>query len=92
MESLLSQIKLLSTTADKAARRELMVALRDLAYSIEEPDDTIHRIGYLVRVLLPCKIKQWSHENLTRKMGWCSISKLQPSGWASIWGSSDISR
>ena len=48
MEALVRHVREIASTADAAARGELMVTLRDLAYSIEEPNDTLNRIGYLV--------------------------------------------
>ena len=48
MEQLLAQVKQLGSTLDDAARRKLRLALRDLAYSMEDDDDIVHRIAYLV--------------------------------------------
>jgi hypothetical protein len=48
MEAALETIKQLGSTADDAARRKLMKMLHELAYSMEDSNDTIHRIGYLV--------------------------------------------
>ncbi|KAF7956538.1 hypothetical protein EAE96_003874 [Botrytis aclada] len=47
MDSIVAQIQNISSTASEATRREMMVVLRDLAYSLENADDTIHRVGYL---------------------------------------------
>jgi hypothetical protein len=53
IESALLQVRQLASTANESFRRKLMTALHELAYSMEEPDDTIHRYGYLVS-LSPC--------------------------------------
>ena len=52
MEALTKHVEELRTTADAATRQKLLTALRDLAYSIEDPSDTLYRIGYLVRTIL----------------------------------------
>ena len=52
MEALVKHVEELAATADAAARHKLLVELRDLAYSIEDPNDTLNRIGYLVRTSL----------------------------------------
>ena len=52
MEALTKHVEDLAATADAAARQNLLVELRDLAYSIEDPDDTLERIRYLVRIPL----------------------------------------
>nr|ANM86610.1 putative O-methyltransferase [Cladonia uncialis subsp. uncialis]AUW30806.1 putative O-methyltransferase [Cladonia uncialis subsp. uncialis] len=46
MESLVAQVKSLASSADETGRRTLQTVLRDLAYSLEGYDDTVHRIGY----------------------------------------------
>ena len=48
MDQLVAQVKQLGSTLDDAARRKLRLALRDLAYSMEDDDDIVHRIAYLV--------------------------------------------
>ena len=60
MESLVAQVKSLASSADETGRRTLQTVLRDLAYSLEGYDDTVHRIGYYVR--LP---PEFSPSNLT---------------------------
>ncbi|KAJ8132021.1 hypothetical protein O1611_g1600 [Lasiodiplodia mahajangana] len=45
MDELMSQLKSLASGADRTARRQLMLALRSLANSLEEPIDTTHRFG-----------------------------------------------
>ena len=52
MEALTKHVKDIAATTDAAARQKLLVELRDLTYSIEDPDDTIERIRYLVRIPL----------------------------------------
>ncbi|KAF6238850.1 hypothetical protein HO173_002722 [Letharia columbiana] len=46
MESLVDQVKLLADAADESGRRKLQTVLRDLTYSLEGSDDTVHRLGY----------------------------------------------
>ncbi|PYH88929.1 O-methyl transferase B [Aspergillus ellipticus CBS 707.79] len=45
MEDALNQIKALAEGADDHARKALMVRLRDLMISLEDPDDTVERIA-----------------------------------------------
>lgn len=52
MKALAKHVEELAATTDEAARQKLLFTLRDLAYSIEDPDDTLDRIGYLVRIVL----------------------------------------
>jgi demethylsterigmatocystin 6-O-methyltransferase len=48
MDSVIAQVKSVAATADDTARKQIIVALRDLSYSLETPDDTIQRIyGYV---------------------------------------------
>ncbi|TVY44620.1 O-methyltransferase [Lachnellula subtilissima] len=47
MDQVTSIVKHLSGTADEAARKKILLQLRDLAYSIETPDDTMGRIMFL---------------------------------------------
>ena len=49
METIIASVKQLAGNASETARRELIDQLRDLAYSLEESNDMIHRVGYLVR-------------------------------------------
>ena len=48
INSVLDQVNGLASHADEVTRKKLMVMLRDAAYALEGPDDTVHRIGYLV--------------------------------------------
>lgn len=48
MDAAIDQIRQLGTTADEAGRRQMMKSLYRLAYSLESPQDTIHRYGHLV--------------------------------------------
>lgn len=50
MEALAKHVEELAAAADETARQKLQVALRDLAYSLEDPNDTVNRIGHLVRM------------------------------------------
>ena len=50
MESLVDQVALLADAADEVGRRKLQTVLRDLTYSLESYDDTVHRLGYYVSV------------------------------------------
>ncbi|KAK0712210.1 O-methyl transferase B [Apiosordaria backusii] len=47
MDAALEQVSKLATTADRAARRQLIVSLRKLADSLEDPIGTIHRFGHI---------------------------------------------
>ncbi|RYO96762.1 hypothetical protein DL763_003038 [Monosporascus cannonballus] len=47
MESALDQIKLLASTANETTKRGLLITLRQIADSLEDSNDTIHRFGYL---------------------------------------------
>jgi demethylsterigmatocystin 6-O-methyltransferase len=48
MDSIITQIKSLAQDADEASRRKILDGLRDLALSLETPQDTMQRISYLV--------------------------------------------
>ena len=48
MDALIQHVKQLAITADATARQKLLVTLRDVAASIEDPTDTLNRFGYLV--------------------------------------------
>ena len=48
MEQVIDQVNHLVSRADDAARKKVINELRDLAYSIESPDDTMQRIMFLV--------------------------------------------
>ncbi|KAK3360905.1 S-adenosyl-L-methionine-dependent methyltransferase [Lasiosphaeria ovina] len=43
----LDQIKALAATADESTRHSIMASLQKLAYSLELPDETVHRYGCL---------------------------------------------
>ena len=47
MDNLLSLAKAIAKDADEAGRKKLLDTLRDVAYSIESPEDTIQRIMFL---------------------------------------------
>lgn len=49
MENFLSLAKTIARNADEAGRKKLLDTLRDVAYSIESPEDTIQRIMFSVR-------------------------------------------
>ena len=48
MDKLLAQVKHDASTGDEAARKKLLQSLRDLAFSIETPEDTIQRVMFEV--------------------------------------------
>ena len=48
MEGITNTIKQEASGADELVRRKLLDGLRDLSYSIETPNDTLHRIVTLV--------------------------------------------
>lgn len=48
MENIINQIKSLAKGADEAGRRKILDGLRDLALSLETPQDTMQRISYIV--------------------------------------------
>jgi len=48
MDALLDQIKAKAATVDETGRRAILDKLRDVAYSIEAPEDTMQRILYQV--------------------------------------------
>lgn len=49
MENFLSLAKAIAKNADEADRKKVLDTLRDVAYSIESPEDTIQRIMFSVR-------------------------------------------
>ncbi|KAM4056182.1 o-methyltransferase [Hirsutella rhossiliensis] len=56
MESALAQIKHFASMADAGTRRQLMVSVHELAYSLEDVNDTVHRYGYLLLQTAAAKI------------------------------------
>lgn len=48
MEGIFEQIHKIASMADEAARKEIMIQLRAMAYSLEDVDDTVNRISHLV--------------------------------------------
>lgn len=52
VEAALAQISKLGETADSDTRRNIVVALRKTANSLEDDVDTIHKYGHIVRTLL----------------------------------------
>ena len=48
METITTQVKQLASTVDEATRKKTIIALRDLASSLESTDDTMERIMFLV--------------------------------------------
>lgn len=61
MEAALSQIRELAAQGEDS-RWNVMVALRDLACSLEEPNDTIHRFGQMVRpTFIPKAAQELTH-------------------------------
>jgi demethylsterigmatocystin 6-O-methyltransferase len=59
MDSIITQIKSLAQDADEASRRKILDGLRDLALSLETPQDTMQRISYLVCRKVALKIHSW---------------------------------
>lgn len=49
MDTFLSLAKTLADDVDEAGRKKVLDTLRDVAYSIESPEDTIQRIMFYVR-------------------------------------------
>lgn len=44
MDQMLEQVRHFASTTDKAGRKRLALALRDVSYALETPDDTTARI------------------------------------------------
>jgi demethylsterigmatocystin 6-O-methyltransferase len=56
MEALISHVKATANKADESGRKKIIDGLRDLAYSIESPEDTMQRIMFQV-LKLPCTLR-----------------------------------
>lgn len=52
LDTVLNQVKSLATSASESTRKDIMSSLRNLANSLEAPDDTMERIMFLVNCLL----------------------------------------
>lgn len=52
MEAIIDQAKLLADNVSEQERKKLIDGLRDLSYSLETPNDTIHRLMYMVDLSL----------------------------------------
>ena len=52
MDALQAQIQALAAATDDVGRKKLVVALRDAAFALETPDDTMQRIYGLVSFFL----------------------------------------
>jgi hypothetical protein len=50
--SLLALVRQLASLMNDTTRRYLRIALRDLSYQLEGPNDTINRFGYYVSISL----------------------------------------
>lgn len=50
MDRFLSLAKTLADGTDEAGRKKVLDTLRDVAYSIESPEDTIQRVMFYVRI------------------------------------------
>lgn len=48
MDKIIEQIKQFASSADEASREEFLAALRRVSYSLEDDDDLVHRVAYLV--------------------------------------------
>lgn len=51
MDAFIAQGKALVASADEAGRKKALDCLRDLAYEIESPEDTIMRIMFYVKYI-----------------------------------------
>lgn len=51
MDSLFSQVRASASKANEAERKKIIDGLRDLAFSIESPEDTMQRIMFQVSQL-----------------------------------------
>lgn len=52
MDALIKQVKHEANSLDEVGRKKILDDLRDLALSIETPEDSVQRIYFLVRLLL----------------------------------------
>jgi hypothetical protein len=52
MDELMSQVKASASNADEAGRKRIIDGLRDLAFAIESPEDTMQRIMFQVPSML----------------------------------------
>ena len=52
MDTFLSLAKTIAKDVDEASRKKVLDTLRDVAYSIESPEDTIQRSMFYVRNLV----------------------------------------
>lgn len=48
METILEQLKQAISTADETARGSIMAKLHSIAYSLEDVEDTVNRLSYMV--------------------------------------------
>ena len=51
LEAIFDQIGQIVGTADGDSKKSIMSQLHDMAYSLEDADDTVNRIGHLVSSL-----------------------------------------
>lgn len=65
MDAIVNQIKSLASGADEAQRKQILVSLREVADSIESPNDTLQRLIYLVSA-----IRNWLTWQTTSKWHW----------------------
>lgn len=49
MEEVSDTVRHLASGINENGRKKLIDGLRDLSYSIETPDDTLHRLKYMVK-------------------------------------------
>lgn len=75
MDTFISLAKTLAKDTDEAGRKKVLDTLRDLAYSIESPEDTIQRIMFYVRSCVRATI---GHYGLT-PMDWSRTFNSQVS-------------
>lgn len=50
MDNVLDQLRELASSRSGLVRQQLMATLHDLAYSLEDDNDVVHRFGYLVSI------------------------------------------
>lgn len=50
MEHVLDQLRELVSSQSSLVRQQLMATLHEVAYSLEDENDVVHRFGYLVSI------------------------------------------
>ena len=75
MDTFISLAKTLAKDADEAGRKKVLDTLRDVAYSIESPEDTIQRIMFYVRSSCASRCQ----DHALTSVNWSRTFKLQVS-------------